>query len=137
MADWLAERTRVGSPRGVAGIRSCYWTDPGPGACSVWGAAPGVSSVLLVLGFTSLLQLFENNVLMPRLMSKTIGISSLMSLFAILAFGTLYGVLGAFIAIPLTVVLQVLLERIFIHPEPLSQDPFAAHSPLRSRTSPY
>ena len=102
-------------------------------APAVFVALPlGVSSVLLVLGFATLLQLFENNVLMPRIMSKTVGISSLMSLFAIFAFGTLYGVLGAFIAIPLTVVLQVLLERIFIHPEPLPQDPRVRIHPLEA-----
>jgi predicted PurR-regulated permease PerM len=90
----------------------------------------GWNSVLLVVGFATLLQLFESNVLIPRIMSKTVGISSLVGLFAVLAFGTLYGVLGAFIAIPLTVVLQVLLERIFVNPEPLSEDTLIRIHPL-------
>ncbi|MEW6297810.1 MAG: AI-2E family transporter, partial [Thermodesulfobacteriota bacterium] len=57
----------------------------------------GLTSVLLVIGFSALLQAFENNILIPRIMSHTVGISALVSIFAILALGTLYGVLGVFI----------------------------------------
>lgn len=92
----------------------------------------GLSSVLLVLGFAAGLQLFENNILFPRIMSKTVGISSLMSLFAVLAFGSLYGVLGALIAIPVTVVFQVLLERLIVNPEPLPQDTLVRIHPLEA-----
>lgn len=100
---------------------------------AVLAALPlGLSSVLLVLAFASLLQLFENNILFPRIMSKTVGISSLLSLFAVLAFGSLYGVLGALIAIPLTVVLQVLFERFLIHPDPLPQDTLVRIHPLEA-----
>lgn len=78
----------------------------------------GFTTVLLVIGFVILLQSFESNILFPRIMNYVTGISTLMALFAILAFGTLYGVLGVFIAIPLTVVIQVLLDRMMIAPEP-------------------
>ena len=79
----------------------------------------GFTTVLLVVGFAAVLQLFENNVLMPRIMSYSVGVSSLLGLFAILAFGTLYGVLGALVAIPLTVVVQVLLNHMLINPDPV------------------
>lgn len=87
----------------------------------------GLATVLLVVGFSALLQLFENNVLLPRIMNQSVGISSLLSLFAVLAFGTLYGVLGAFVAIPLTVIVQILLTHIFINPDPVPEtvDPTA------------
>ena len=43
-----------------------------------------------------------------------------------LALGTLYGILGVFIAIPLTVVVQVLLDRMVINPEPMPEDTIVA-----------
>ena len=79
----------------------------------------GVDTALLVVGFCIALQLFENNVLIPPLMEHSVGISSLVGLFAVLAFGVLYGVLGALVAIPLTVVIQVVLDHTLVNPEPV------------------
>jgi predicted PurR-regulated permease PerM len=79
----------------------------------------GLDTVLLVSGFCIALQLFENNVLIPLLMKQSVGISSLVGLFAVLAFGALYGILGALVAIPLAVVIQVVLDRTLINPEPV------------------
>jgi flagellar hook-basal body complex protein FliE len=88
----------------------------------------GVTSVLLVIGFSTLLQQLESNVLIPRIMSHAIGISALGGLFAVLVFGTLYGFLGVFVAIPLTVVIHVLLDHLIINPEPVAETPtFTAH----------
>jgi hypothetical protein len=90
----------------------------------------GLTAVLLVLGFSALLQQFESVVLVPRIMNHTVGISALAGLFAILAFGTLYGVLGVFVAIPLAVVVQVLLDHLVINPEPTPEVPAFASQPL-------
>jgi predicted PurR-regulated permease PerM len=88
----------------------------------------GVTSMLLVIGFSTLLQQLESNVLIPRIMSHAIGISALGGLFAVLVFGTLYGFLGVFVAIPLTVVIHVLLDHLIINPEPVAETPtFTAH----------
>jgi len=90
----------------------------------------GLTSVLLVIGFSVLLQAFENNVLIPRIMSRAVGISVLVGMFAVLALGALYGILGVFIAIPLTVVVQVLVDRMVINPEPAPEDTALATSTL-------
>ena len=90
----------------------------------------GLTSVLLVIGFSVLLQAFENNVLIPRIMSHAVGISPLLGMFAVLALGTVYGILGIFIAIPLTVVGQVLLDRVVINPEPAPEATPSATNPL-------
>jgi hypothetical protein len=92
-------------------------------------------------------------VLIPRIMRRTVGVSALVSLLAILAFGTLYGVLGVLIAIPMAAVFQVLLDSLVINVEPvvlptgLSDSPWVdlrtraqslgqqARARLRSRTS--
>lgn len=92
----------------------------------------GMTPVFLVIGFSTLLQLFENNVLIPRIMNHAVGIGSLLGLFAVLACGTLYGTLGVFIAIPLAVVVHVLLDHLVIHPE-LSSEQESEVEALRVR----
>jgi hypothetical protein len=85
----------------------------------------GLGTVALVIGWSMLLQMLENNVLIPRIMSHAVGMSALVGMFAVLAFGTLYGVLGVFIAIPLTAVIQVIFDRLLINTEPLLETPVA------------
>ncbi len=90
----------------------------------------GLTAVLLVIGFAAVLQLFENNILLPRIMNHSVGVSSLVGLFVVLAFGTLYGVMGAVVAIPLTVVIQVLLDHTVINPDPVVETVEPAAQPL-------
>jgi predicted PurR-regulated permease PerM len=78
----------------------------------------GLPTVLLVIGLATLLQLIENNILIPRIMSHAVGVSALVGMVAVLAFGTLYGVLGVFIAIPMAAVVQVIVDRMLINAEP-------------------
>jgi predicted PurR-regulated permease PerM len=98
--------------------------------------ALGLPAVLLTLGWSTLVQMVESNVLVPRLMSHAVGVSALVSLIAILAFGSTYGILGVFIAVPLAAVIQVLLDRFVLDVVPESQatDP-AALAGLRSRAA--
>lgn len=90
----------------------------------------GLPSVLAVIAYGTLLHEVENNVLIPRIMSRAVGVSALSGIFSLLAFGTLFGVLGVFIAIPLAAVIQVLLDRTVINPEPVPEAPTFAPTPL-------
>jgi predicted PurR-regulated permease PerM len=81
----------------------------------------GLNTVLLVIGLAVVLQLVENNVLIPRIMHQAVGVSALIGLLAVLAFGTLYGILGILIAIPTTAVIQVLLDSMLINAESLAE----------------
>ncbi len=90
----------------------------------------GLKSTLLVVGYFALLQTIESNVLVPRIMGHAVGVSPLVGLFSILAFGTLFGILGAFIAIPLAAVIQVLLDSLLVNPEPVPEATTAARAPL-------
>jgi len=96
----------------------------------------GTDKVLLVVGLALLLQLLENNVLIPRIMRNAVGVSALVSLLAILAFGTLYGILGVLIAIPMAAVIQVLLDSLVVNVEAVALPVGLADSPwvdLRAR----
>jgi predicted PurR-regulated permease PerM len=96
--------------------------------------ALGLPVVLLTLGWSTLVQLLESNVLVPRIMSHAVGVSALVSLVAILAFGSTYGVLGVFIAVPLAAVIQVVLDHFVLDAasESSASDPEALAG-LRSR----
>ncbi|HXC50947.1 MAG TPA: AI-2E family transporter [Candidatus Limnocylindrales bacterium] len=75
----------------------------------------GGHSVPFVIAFAVLLHLVESNVLIPRIMHRTVGVSALVSLVAILSFGTLYGIAGVFVAIPMAAVIQALLDTLFVN----------------------
>jgi len=90
----------------------------------------GPQTVILVIGLAVLLQIIENNVLIPRIMHHAVGVSALVGLLAILAFGTLYGVVGILIAIPMAAVIQVLLDTMVVNAEPVAQPAGLVGSPL-------
>src|SRR5580765_7730072 len=54
-------------------------------------------------------------------MHRAVGVSALVGLLAILAFGTLYGIFGVLIAIPMTAVIQVLLDTMVVNAEPVAE----------------
>jgi len=100
---------------------------------------------LLVLGYALLIQQLESNVLVPRVMRRTVGVSPLTVLLGILVCGTLAGLPGAFLAVPLAGALQVLLAHILRtedaaqaeeHPEPTDRAVHTgAHTPEAAAAS--
>lgn len=73
------------------------------------------------------IQQVENNLLVPRVMDRSVGVNPVVSILAIGAFSLLFGIMGAILAIPVTAVLQVMLDRfVFSNPDLL---PTAEASP--------
>lgn len=84
------------------------------------GAIP--SAVLVLVGgdmlqllefvvFILLLQQFDGNILGPRILGQSIGISSVWVIFSILLFGKLCGFIGMIIGVPLMAVILELISR--------------------------
>ena len=69
----------------------------------------GVIAVAVVYGIG---QLVEGLYLTPRLVGKRIGINPLMVIFALLAFGHLFGFVGVLIALPVSAVIAVAVRRL-------------------------
>lgn len=67
--------------------------------------------IWLVVGAMVVIQQLENAVLVPRIMDREVGVNPLVTLLAIAAFGALFGVLGAILAIPLAAIIQVFLDH--------------------------
>jgi hypothetical protein len=57
------------------------------------------------------IQVVENNLLVPRIMDQSVGVNAIVSILAIAAFGLLFGIGGAILAIPLAAILQILIKR--------------------------
>lgn len=76
--------------------------------------------VLLTAVYSLIIQELEANVLVPRVMSRTVGISPLTVLLGILAGAALYGIPGALVAVPVAGAIQVILAYSLRHEEPAS-----------------
>ena len=55
-------------------------------------------------------QQLENNLIVPRVMKKNVDVNGLTSILCILVGGTLFGVAGALLAVPLFIVLRTIFE---------------------------
>ncbi len=84
------------------------------------GAAPAVlvalsrspQLALLVVAYTVVVNLIESNVLVPRIMEKAVGLSPLTVIVALLAGAELYGIVGAFLAVPIAAAIQAALVEL-------------------------
>jgi predicted PurR-regulated permease PerM len=74
-----------------------------------FGAVKGLALVALVYGIG---QLIEGFFLTPRLVGERIGLSPLTVIFALLAFGTLFGFVGVLVALPASAVMLVAVRRL-------------------------
>ena len=66
---------------------------------------------LEVAGYALVIQQIESNILVPRVMGHTVGVSPLTVLIGILVGASLAGLPGAFLAVPLAGALQVILAH--------------------------
>jgi len=78
---------------------------------AAWDAlvAPWKAVAVLVLFF--IIQQTENNFLVPKIMQKTIGVSPVFIILAILIGAKLLGILGAILAVPAMAGLAVVIEQ--------------------------
>jgi predicted PurR-regulated permease PerM len=73
------------------------------------GAVQAVVMVAVVYGLG---QLVESFFLTPRLVGERIGLHPLAVIFALLAFGQLFGIVGILVALPVSAVLLVAVRRV-------------------------
>ena len=64
---------------------------------------------------TVIIQQLENNLLVPRVMRKAVGVNPFVTLLAFFAFSSLFGMAGALMAIPMAAIIQLLLDRFVFH----------------------
>lgn len=71
---------------------------------------------VLVVVLYAVIQQLESNILVPKVMESNVGVNSLVVVVALVAGGTLNGVIGAILAIPIAGAFQVLIQHFVIEP---------------------
>lgn len=89
---------------------------PTLGAIPALAVAASMSTQMffLVLAVAVLIQTLENYLFVPRVMNRSVGIPAVVTLLALVAFGALFGLLGAVLAIPLAAIAQTLFDRLVL-----------------------
>jgi len=82
----------------------------------------GPVKAIIVAVFIIVLQQVEGNILVPRIQGDAIGISPLTVILAILAGTTLAGPIGGILAVPISAIIQVLVQDLIIARETNDQD---------------
>jgi predicted PurR-regulated permease PerM len=72
------------------------------------------SKAIWVLVATGMIQLLENAVLVPRIMKHSMGVNPIIVLLSLIAFSSVFGFLGALLALPLAAIIQLLVSRVVL-----------------------
>jgi len=91
-----------------------------PAALVALSIAP--AKLIWVIVATIVIQQLENSLLVPRVMRKAVGVNPFVTLLAIFAFSTLFGIAGALMAIPMAAIIQLLLDRFVFHPSTMDPE---------------
>ena len=81
----------------------------------------GWVQALIVLGIVLLVQQLEGNVLQPLLVGKSLALHPAVVIGSVTIGGTLFGIVGAFLAVPVTAILTVVLR--YVHHELVPDQP--------------
>jgi predicted PurR-regulated permease PerM len=80
-----------------------------PAALVALSIAP--DKLIWVIVATVVIQQLENSLLVPRIMKKAVGVNPFVTLLALFAFSTLFGLAGALMAIPMAAIIQLALNH--------------------------
>ena len=84
-----------------------------PAALVALSIAP--DKLIWVIVATIVIQQLENSLLVPRIMRKAVGVNPFVTLLALFAFSSLFGLAGALMAIPMAAIIQLMLNRFVFH----------------------
>jgi predicted PurR-regulated permease PerM len=81
----------------------------------ILGFGQGVDTGLWTLAVLVAVQQLQGNLVMPLLQNKMVDLPPAVTIFGIIAAGILFGVPGVLLATPLTIVVLVLVRRLYLH----------------------
>ncbi|WP_395806080.1 AI-2E family transporter [Daejeonella sp.] len=67
--------------------------------------------IFIVLGVIAIVQFLDNNILMPRIVGSKVKINAFAAILGVFISGTLAGVSGMFLALPMVAVLKIIFDR--------------------------
>lgn len=86
------------------------------------GFSVSPTTALWTVGLYLLIQQIQGNILQPIIQKRSVDLSPAVLLFAVVAAGTLFGIIGVILSAPLTVIGFVLVQRLYIG-EVLGREP--------------
>ena len=86
----------------------------------VVGFSQSFTQGILVIALFTLIQQVENNLLVPKVMHKVSGFAPLVILIALLIGSKLLGIVGALIAVPITMIIVILIRRFIKYSPPIN-----------------
>ncbi|HEX9029875.1 MAG TPA: AI-2E family transporter [Anaerolineales bacterium] len=91
-------------------------------------ASADPAKVPWVLAAAAITQLIENNLLVPRIMDRSVGVHPLLTLLSFAALSSLFGLAGAVMAVPIAAIIQLTTSRYLLNqddtatPQPVGRD---------------
>ncbi|MDV6167324.1 AI-2E family transporter [Flavobacterium sp. DG1-102-2] len=85
------------------------------GVLTVIASLTGTSDLSIILGIlivNVVVQLIDNNILVPMVVSSKVEINSIASIVGIIIFGMIAGISGMFLAIPIMAIAKVIFDRV-------------------------
>ena len=74
-------------------------------------ATPDISIIVGILIVNAIVQLIDNNILVPLIISSKVQINALVSIVGIIIGGALAGIAGMFLAIPILAILKIIFDK--------------------------
>ena len=91
-----------------------------PAAIVALSIAP--DKLIWVIVATVVIQQLENSLLVPRVMSKAVGVNPFVTLLALFAFSSFFGIAGALMAIPMAAIIQLVLNHFVFKQETIEPE---------------
>jgi predicted PurR-regulated permease PerM len=74
--------------------------------------SPDLSIILGVIGVNVVVQIIDNNILVPVIINTKVQINAFVSIIGIIVGGGIAGIAGMFLAIPILAILKIVFDRI-------------------------
>lgn len=74
-------------------------------------SSDSIVDILFVLGAIAAVQFLDNNILMPRIVGSQVKLNPLISIIGIFIAGTMIGISGMFLALPIMAILKIIFDR--------------------------
>jgi len=73
----------------------------------------GRVGAIFVLGIVIIIQWLENNILVPVIMNKSLGVNPIVIFISMIIGGLVIGFVGILLAVPIAVIITLMLEKTF------------------------
>lgn len=72
----------------------------------------GYSTPLLVIGAYTVIQLIDNNYIVPKVVSSKVSVNAIVSILVVILGGSLWGISGMFLSIPFVAIIKIIFDNV-------------------------